>query len=99
MDDFADPKVQFLIFKDKEYGWRCSNYPFRHAETFHCAEKTVYGMSLVVLDIENIENNIVKELGICKNGQTGYGSFCMDYFLHTPKFLDYMQFCMTLQEL
>ena len=36
-------------------------------------EKTVNRMSLVVLDIECIENNIVKELGVYKDGQTvGY---------------------------
>ena len=25
LDDYACPKVQFLIFKDKKYDWRCSN--------------------------------------------------------------------------
>ena len=36
-------------------------------------EKTVNRMSLVVLDIECIENNIVKELGVYKDGHTeGY---------------------------
>ena len=36
-------------------------------------EKTVNRMSLVVWDIECIENNIVKELGVYKDGQTvGY---------------------------
>ena len=25
LDDYACPKVQFLIFKDEEYDWRCSN--------------------------------------------------------------------------
>ena len=39
LDDYACPKVQFLIFKDKEYDWRCSNYPFHHAKTLHCAAK------------------------------------------------------------
>ena len=31
LDDYACPKVQFLIIKE-EYDWRCSNYPFRHAK-------------------------------------------------------------------
>ena len=36
-------------------------------------DKTVNRMSLVVLDIECIESNIVKELGVYKDGQTlGY---------------------------
>ena len=42
LDDYACPKVQFLIFKDKEYGWRSSNYPFRHAKTFHWAERKAF---------------------------------------------------------
>ena len=32
-------------------------------------------MSLIILDIECIENNIVKELGVYKDGQTGGYSF------------------------
>ena len=32
-------------------------------------------------------------------GLIGYGNSCMDYFLQTPKFLDYMQFYMTLLDL
>ena len=39
LDDYACPKVQFLIFKDEENDWRCSNYPFRHAKTLHCTER------------------------------------------------------------
>ena len=42
LDDYACPKVQFLIFKDEEYDWRCSNYPFRHAKTLHCAERKAF---------------------------------------------------------
>ena len=42
LDDYACPKVQFWIFKDKEYDWRCSNYPFRHAKTFHWAERKAF---------------------------------------------------------
>ena len=38
LDDYACPKVQNLIFKDEEYDWRCSKYPFCHANTLHCAE-------------------------------------------------------------
>ena len=37
------------------------------------SEKTVNRMSLAVLDIECTENNIVKELGVYKDGETvGY---------------------------
>ena len=42
LDDYACPKVQFLIFKDEEYDWRCSNYPFPHAKTLHCAERKAF---------------------------------------------------------
>ena len=35
-------KVQFLIFKGGEYDWRCSNYPFCHAKTLHCAERKAF---------------------------------------------------------
>ena len=42
LDDYDCPKVQFLIFKDKECDWRCSNYQFRHAKTLHCAERKVF---------------------------------------------------------
>ena len=36
-------------------------------------EKTVNRMCLIVLDIECIENNVVKDLGVYKDGQTvGY---------------------------
>ena len=37
------------------------------------SEKTVNRMSLIVLDFEYVENNIVKQLGVFKDGQTvGY---------------------------
>ena len=42
LDDYACPKVQFVIFKDEEYDWRCSNYPFGHAKTLHCAERKAF---------------------------------------------------------
>ena len=42
LDDYACPKIQFLIFKDEEKDWRCSNYPFRHAKTLHCAERKAF---------------------------------------------------------
>ena len=42
LDDYACPKVQNLIFKDEEYDRRCSNYPFRHANTLHCAERKAF---------------------------------------------------------
>ena len=32
-------------------------------------------------------------------GLIGYGNSCMDYFFAKPKFLDYMQFYMTLLDL
>ena len=32
-------KSQNFVFKDEEYDCRCSNYPFRHAKTFHSAER------------------------------------------------------------
>ena len=38
-------------------------------------EKSVNRISLVVLDIECIESNIVKELGVYKDGQTEEYSF------------------------
>ena len=40
--DYACAIVQNLIFKDEEYDWRCSNYPFRHANTLHCAERKAF---------------------------------------------------------
>ena len=36
---------------------------------------------------------------IPSGGLIGYRNSCIDYFLHTPKFLDYMQFYMTLLDL
>ena len=42
LDDYACLKVQNLIFKDEEYNWRCSNYPFRQANTLHCAERKAF---------------------------------------------------------
>ena len=42
LDDYARQKVQNLIFKDEEYDWTCSNYPFRHANTLHCAERKAF---------------------------------------------------------
>ena len=37
LDDYAGPKLHFMIFKDDEYEWRSSNYRFRHAKIFRCA--------------------------------------------------------------
>ena len=49
-------------------------------------EKTVYRMSLVVLDIESIKNNIVKKLGVYKEGQTvGYSFLPPDKFKPTSQ--------------
>ena len=47
-------------------------------------DKTVDRMSLVVLDIECIENNVVKELGVYKDGQTvGYSFLPPEKFKRT----------------
>ena len=44
LDDYACPKNKNLIFKDKKYDWRCSNYSFRHANTLLPERKTfAYG--------------------------------------------------------
>ena len=42
VNDYACPKIQFLIFKDEECDWRCSNYQFCHAKTLHCAERKAF---------------------------------------------------------
>ena len=42
LDDYACSKVQFLLFKDEEYDWRRSNYPFNHAKTLHRAERKAF---------------------------------------------------------
>ena len=42
LDDYACLKIQNLILKDEEYDWRCSNYPFCHANTLHCAERKAF---------------------------------------------------------
>ena len=42
LDDYACPKVQNTVFKDEEYDWRRSNYPFCHANTPHCAERKAF---------------------------------------------------------
>ena len=42
LDDYACPKVQNLIFKDREFDWRCNNYPFRQANTLHCAVRKAF---------------------------------------------------------
>ena len=42
LDDYACPKIQNLIFKDEEYDWICSNYPFRHANILHCAKRKAF---------------------------------------------------------
>ena len=50
-------------------------------------EKTVNRMSLIVLDIECIESNIVKELRVYKDGQTvGYSFLPPKKFKQHPKF-------------
>ena len=41
-DDYACPKVQNLNFKDEQYDWRCSNYPFCYAKSLHCAERKAF---------------------------------------------------------
>ena len=42
LDDYACPKIQFFMFKDEEFGWGSSNYPFRHVKTLHCAEREAF---------------------------------------------------------
>ena len=41
-NDYACPKYQELIFKDEEYYWRCSSYPFCHAKALHCAKRKAF---------------------------------------------------------
>ena len=38
LDDYAYPKVQYLIFRVGELDWRCTSYPFRHEKVLHFAE-------------------------------------------------------------
>ena len=41
LDDLGCPKASKLLeYKDVE--WNCSNYPYRHKKTLHCAEKKAY---------------------------------------------------------
>ena len=42
LDDYASLKNQNSIFKNEKKDWRCSNYPFCHAKTLHCAEKKAF---------------------------------------------------------
>ena len=42
LDDYACPKVQNFNFKVEEYDWKCRSYPFRHANTLHCAERKAF---------------------------------------------------------
>ena len=45
LDDLGCPKACKLLEKD-DAEWNCSNYPYRHKRTLHCAEKKgyVYGI-------------------------------------------------------
>ena len=41
LDDLGCPKASKLIEND-DAEWNCSNYPYRHKKTLHCAEKKAY---------------------------------------------------------
>ena len=40
-DDLGCPKASKLLEND-DAEWNCSNYPYRHKKTLHCAEKKAY---------------------------------------------------------
>ena len=41
LDDLGCPKASKLLEND-DAEWNCSNYPYRHKKTLHCAEKKAY---------------------------------------------------------
>ena len=49
MDDFECPEASKLI-SNEDTIWECSNYPFRHKKTLHCAEKKTYAYGSWVLN-------------------------------------------------
>ena len=42
LDYYACSKIQNLIFKDDACDRRCNKYPFRQANTLHCAERKAF---------------------------------------------------------
>ena len=60
LDNFGCPKASKLI-SNEDTIWECSNYPFRHKKTLHCAEKKAYAYGTWVL------NFFLTEFNICKN--------------------------------
>ena len=49
LDDLGCPKVSKLL-NNSDTDWDCSNYPYRHKKTFHCAEKKAYCYGTWTLD-------------------------------------------------
>ena len=49
LDDFGCPKFSKLL-NNLDTDWDCSNYPYRHQKTFHCAEKKAYAYGIWTLD-------------------------------------------------
>ena len=49
LDDLGCPKVSKLL-NNLDTDWDCSNYPYRHEKTFHCAEKKAYAFGIWTLD-------------------------------------------------
>ena len=47
-----------MIFRDKEYDWRYSNYNFCHPKTLHCAEKKSFAYREVLDVFQQIDNHI-----------------------------------------
>ena len=49
LDDLGCPKVSKLP-NNLDTDWDCSNYPYRHEKSFHCAEKKAYAFGIWTLD-------------------------------------------------
>ena len=49
LDDLGCPKISELL-NNLDTDWDCSNYPYRHEKTFHCAEKKAYAFGIWTLD-------------------------------------------------
>ena len=41
VENLGCPKVSKML-NNSDTDWDCSNYPYRHKKTFHCAEKRAY---------------------------------------------------------
>ena len=59
--------------------------------------KNLFFFTCIVLDPDKNLKEMDQKFPF--GGLIGYGNSCMDYFFATPKFLDYMQFYMTLLDL